>query len=167
MKDQVLCLGVNESFCKDVYEQIKCFKSAGFEGFFTGWNRQLDVSGIKKLADEIGMFYQSIHAPFSLAADMWKGGEAALAAENELISCLRSCAENNVEIMVAHAFIGFEEHTPTPEGIESFSHVVVEGQGVCAKLLSENKMVLFHEEQMKEFLKYIGKGEEYGTYFKD
>ena len=49
----------------------------------------------------------------------------------------------------------------------SFSHVVVDGQGVCAKLLSDNGMVLFHEEQMNEFLKYIGKEEEYGTYFKD
>lgn len=49
----------------------------------------------------------------------------------------------------------------------SFSHVVIEGQGVCAKLLSENGIKLFHEEQMKEFLDYIGKGEKYGTYFKD
>lgn len=49
----------------------------------------------------------------------------------------------------------------------SFSHVIVEGQGVCAKLLSDNGMVLFHEEQINEFLKYIGKEEEYGTYFKD
>lgn len=49
----------------------------------------------------------------------------------------------------------------------SFSHVVVKGQGVCAKLLSDNGMILFHEEQINEFLKYIGKEEEYGTYFKD
>ena len=49
----------------------------------------------------------------------------------------------------------------------TFSHVVVDGQGVCAKLLSDNGMVLFHEKQMKEFLKYIGKEEDYGTYFKD
>ena len=49
----------------------------------------------------------------------------------------------------------------------TFSHVVVEGQGVCAKLLSDNGMELFHEKQMKEFLKYIGKEDEYGTYFKD
>ncbi len=49
----------------------------------------------------------------------------------------------------------------------SFSHVVVNGQGVCAKLLSDNGMILFHEEKMNEFLKYIGKEEEYGTYFKD
>ncbi len=48
-----------------------------------------------------------------------------------------------------------------------FSHTVVEGKGVCAKLLSENGMVLFHEDNIEEFLKYIGKGEEYGTYFKD
>ena len=49
----------------------------------------------------------------------------------------------------------------------SFSHVVVKGQGVCAKLLSDNGMVLFHEEQLNEFLKYIGKEDKYGTYFKD
>lgn len=49
----------------------------------------------------------------------------------------------------------------------SFSHVVVDGQGVCAKLLSDNGMILFHEEKMSEFLKYIGKEEDYGTYFKD
>ena len=41
----------------------------------------------------------------------------------------------------------------------SFSHTVINGKGVCAKLLSDNGMILFHEEQIKEFLKYIGKGE--------
>ena len=78
---------------------------------------------------------------------------------------LERLKQNNVEVVL------LKHRSPSCgcDGIYdgSFSHVVVEGQGVCAKLLSENGMKLFHEKQMKEFLKYIGKGEEYGTYFKD
>ncbi len=138
MRNQVLCLGVNNSFGTDTIKQIKMFKAAGFEGFFTGWSQGCDIKNIKKHADEIGMFYQSIHAPFEHAADLWKDGEASQKATDEIIACLRDCSENDIGIMVVHAFTGFDEHSPTPEGIESFSRVVCEAEKLGVIIALEN-----------------------------
>lgn len=49
----------------------------------------------------------------------------------------------------------------------TFTHTLVDGQGVFAHMLEEKGIKVFHENQMKEFLKYIGKDDDYGTYFKD
>lgn len=49
----------------------------------------------------------------------------------------------------------------------TFSHNLVDGQGVFASMCEEQGIRIFNENQMKEFLKYIGKEDDYGTYFKD
>ncbi len=49
----------------------------------------------------------------------------------------------------------------------TFSHVLIDGQGVFAKKCEEHGIQVFNELQINEFLKYIGKEDDYGTYFKD
>lgn len=49
----------------------------------------------------------------------------------------------------------------------TFQHRLIEGQGVFAKMCQEHGIQLFHENQIEEFLKYIRKDDDYGTYFKD
>ena len=49
----------------------------------------------------------------------------------------------------------------------TFQHQLIAGQGVFAKMCQEHGIMLFHENQIEEFLKYIGKEDDYGTYFKD
>ncbi len=73
--------------------------------------------------------------------------------------------ENNVEVVV----LKFRSPSCGNQGIYdgTFSHQLIDGQGVFAKLCEENGMKVFNENQIEEFLKYIGKEEEYGTYFKD
>lgn len=39
----------------------------------------------------------------------------------------------------------------------SFSHTLIDGQGVFAQLLEKNGIKVFNEKQIPEFLKYIGK----------
>ncbi len=138
MHNHILCLGVSNSFEGDTFEQIKMFRDAGFEGFFTEWKKGSDISSIKKYADDIGMLYQSLHAPFGKAADIWRSGEEAVEAVDELISCLECCSQNEIEIMVAHAFIGFDKHDPTPEGIENFSRVVEAAEKLGVTIALEN-----------------------------
>lgn len=73
--------------------------------------------------------------------------------------------ENNVEVAV----LKFRSPSCGCDGIYdgTFSHRLVEGEGVFAKLLKEKGVQVFHENELDEFLKYIGKEEEYGKYFKD
>lgn len=49
----------------------------------------------------------------------------------------------------------------------TFQHRLIEGQGVFAELCQKNGIMLFHENQISEFIKYLRKDENYGTYFKD
>lgn len=133
-----LCLATSDQFGMPVADQIRLFKEIGFDGFFTGWREGDDVGEIRRIADETGMYFQSIHAPFGRAADMWKKSHESEIAVNELISCLHDCAENDVPLMVLHTFKGFEDHDPTEYGIENFRRVAEEARLLGVKLGFEN-----------------------------
>lgn len=130
-----LCLGTNEQFELSEAEQIRLFGKIGFDGFFTTYTTRAAVAEQRKIADETGMLFQSVHAPFGRMKEMWETGEAAAA---ELIDCLHACAENGVPIMVTHTFIGFEDHTPNKRGLENFGKVVKEAERLGVKVGFEN-----------------------------
>ena len=142
MWKQKLCLGLGPVKGVPAVEQIELFHRTGFEGFFSGWGNN-DV--FRKKADELGMIYQSIHAPFGKAADFWKGGEAAEIAAAELIACLEDCARVEVPIMVAHTFIGFEDHDPNEIGVENYGRV-------CARAKELGIQVAFENTEGEEYL---------------
>ena len=103
------------------------------------WGEDGQVDSCAALAKELGLIFQSIHAPFTKAADMWgddeEKGEIAL---NELLACLADCVKYEVPIMVVHAFIGFEDHTPTQIGLERFGKLVKAAEQTNVKLAFEN-----------------------------
>ena len=123
MYKKQLCLGVSGSFGLDVCEQIRLFGHAGFDGFFTAFDGETEK--YRKLADEIGMIYQSIHAPFRNAAKMWGQGDEAQAAVDELLLCVKACGDFGVPIVIVHPYIGFHStNIPTDGGISNFRRVV-------------------------------------------
>lgn len=154
-----LCLGVSDGFVLPVEEQIKLFRDVGFDGFFTGWHNGADVRGWRLLADSLGMIYQSIHAPFVNSAKMWESGIEADRAVDELKACLNCCAENGVPVMVAHAFIGFDSHSPNSNGLNSFGKVVSEAERLGVKLALENTE---GEEYLAELMKHFGNSDAVG-----
>lgn len=133
-----LCLGLSEQFGLSFPEQIRALREIGFEAFFAGWQPGADVAALRRTAGETGMIFQSIHAPFVKMADMWEPTDETQTAVGELIDCLRACADNGVPIMVAHAFIGFTSHNPTPFGLENFERVVREAERLGVKVALEN-----------------------------
>lgn len=139
MWKQKLCLGIGPQLGISVPELIALVQQTGYDAFFTEWNQRIPVKEWALLAKEQGMIYQSIHAPFGGSARMWgddaETGEAALA---ELLACLRDCAEVAVPIMVAHAFIGFKDHTPTAAGIDRYGRLVQEAEKLGVQVAFEN-----------------------------
>ncbi|MBQ7292698.1 MAG: sugar phosphate isomerase/epimerase [Clostridia bacterium] len=132
-----LCLGIDGSFELAPCDQIRLFQSSGFDGFFTGWSD--DVKKYRILADNIGMTYQSIHAPFGKAAKMWTRSDEARAAVDELLLCVRACSELDVPILVVHPYIGFEAiSNPTKEGISNFRRVVEDASRRGVTIAFEN-----------------------------
>ena len=136
MWNEHLCLGTNSQFEASIEEQIRLIKKVGFDGFFTEWSKDACVKEWKGLADEIGIVYQSIHAPFDNAAKMWeKDAEDSI---DELLACLNDCAENSIPIMIVHPFIGFESHTPTQDGINNFEKLVKAAAAKKVQIAFEN-----------------------------
>ena len=139
-----LCMGLGCVSGVDGEEQIRLIKQSGFDGFFSEWNDE--VGKYRQLADELGLIYQSIHAPFLKAADMWKDNEAAQIAVDELLACLADCAKYHVPIMVVHTYIGFDKTAnPTATGVENFRRVV-EAAAEC------NVKVAFENTEGEEYL---------------
>ena len=82
-------------------------------------------------------------------------------------------AKKAMSIFIAHdvkvAILKFRSPSCGCDGIYdgTFSHTLIDGQGVFAKMCEEHGIKVFREKQIEEFLKYRGKEDEYGTYFKD
>lgn len=133
-----LCLALSEQFKISLEDQIRLFKKIGFDGFFSGWAPGCDIAALRKVADEEGMLYQSIHAPFHKMHCLWYPTDETETAVAELIACLNDCARNGVPIMVTHVFIGFDDHEPTEVGLENYARVVREAERLGVKIAFEN-----------------------------
>lgn len=138
MRGTKLCLGLSETYRLPYDEQVRTLRRIGFEGFFSGWKEGADIPALRKVADEEGMIYQSIHAPFGRIDRMWEPTDETPDVIDEQIHCLRACAESGVPIMVAHTFIGFTKHNPTQEGLDNFDKVVREAEKLGVKIALEN-----------------------------
>ena len=137
-----LGLGASVGFELPVAEQIRLFRKIGFEAFFTGYDN--DTAEYRRVADECGMIYQSIHAPFDKSAVMWEDEDTARVAREELIACVERCAEFNVPIMVIHAYIGFDDKSRGQSaefyenGIKNYEAVVLRARELGVKIAIEN-----------------------------
>lgn len=134
-----LCLGLMGCLKTPVKNQIALYSSLGFDGFFTGWSYGLDLKEFRKNANEQGMIYQSVHAPFTKMAHLWRPDEdMASAAENELVSCLEAVSGVEVPICVMHAFIGFDEHDPREEYLCRFDRIIERAKELGVTVAFEN-----------------------------
>lgn len=139
MWNQKLGLGTFSEFGADNNEQIKLFKRAGFDAFFTEWYYDAPVTEWANTAKNEGMIYQSIHAPFGKSDDMWcDDKELAEIAEKELLACLADCEKHEVPIMVMHAIIGMDNHNPTEIGVERYGKIVDAAEKAGIKIAFEN-----------------------------
>ncbi len=137
MYKQKLCLGAGSGLGHDIKEQIRIFHDAGFDGFFVCWDEHLEE--YRALADELGMIFQSVHAPFNKSAKMWRGGEAAEEATAELLRAVDDCSHIGVPILVVHCYIGFEGTVDVTEsGIECYRRVVDSARSKGVKIAFEN-----------------------------
>jgi sugar phosphate isomerase/epimerase len=136
-----------------VDDHVAMLKRIGWDGFFTGWERNL-LSEYQAAAEKYGMIWQSIHAPFHQVRYMWNEGELGEQVTHELIECVKDCATHNVPVMVIHPFIGFEDHDPTEVGLANFGKIIEAADSLGVRLGFEN--VEGEEYLAAIFEKYAG-----------
>lgn len=139
---------------QDIAEVMPTLKQVGFDGFFTQWEPGR-ISEFKKSAKQEGLIYNSLHAPFGRADKFWHGNkEEGEQVIKELVDCLHECAENDIEIVMAHAYIGdFDEPARiTGQGLERFGRVIDEAEKCGVKIAFENTEGLgYLDALMKNF----------------
>lgn len=126
----LLCLGTGLDF-DDVpaVEQIEIMKSAGFDQFFYNDEKNQNPAedeAVAEKAAKIGIGFHSIHAPFYGMDDLWhdEDGELAKIMERELKKSIDNCHNFDVPIVVMHAIIGMDNHTPTELGLERIGKII-------------------------------------------
>lgn len=140
MYKQKLCLALSAGYGISYEEQIKLFKSAGFEGTAIDLSdRKADAYKIAAAAKDENMFISYLHAPFNKSDDMWMDGEIGDVALAELLDCAETCSRLEISAMVAHTFIGFDsDNVPTKIGIERYGALAVRANELGVKLALEN-----------------------------
>lgn len=133
-----LCLATSARFGLPDTEQIDLFKSVGFNGFFVNWDEETDLMAIREHADRVGMYFQSVHAPFSKMDRLWYPDEFTEPTVQRLLRCLEACAQAKVPIMVLHAYITFTRDEANETGIANFRRVVEAARETGVKLAFEN-----------------------------
>ena len=121
----------------DPFEHLRIIKDVGYDATFTSWDHE-NAEAIAELTAKLGLYYQSIHAPFSKTDRLWKEGDESKAKLIELLACLNDCARFDIPIMVVHTFIGFDEHSPNEIGLSNFARLVDEAEKLGVKLAFEN-----------------------------
>ena len=140
MYKQKLCLALSECYGISYEEQIKLFKSTGFEGTAIDLSdKKADAYKIASAAKNENMLISYLHAPFNKSDDMWMEGEIGDVALAELLDCVETCSKLEIPAMVAHTFIGFDsDNIPTKIGIERYGALAVRANELGVKLALEN-----------------------------
>jgi len=134
-------------------DQIRLYRQVGFEGFFAYWESGMDVKELKRVADEEGMIFQSLHAPSGIGSrHLWYESEETQPAIDTFLACLRDCADAGVPIMVLHSFYGFDLHEPTELGLTNYGIIIDEARRLGVKIALEN---LEGEEYLAALLEHF------------
>ncbi len=121
-----------------VAEQMERLAKIGWDGVFTGWNEKDGIGAWAEKARSLGLYYQSVHAPFDVAAVIWDEGEEGEKAVEKLIRCVEDCVQNGVMLVVMHTIIGFDRHTPNLIGIKRFGRIFDKAEELGAVIALEN-----------------------------
>ncbi|MDD6702709.1 MAG: sugar phosphate isomerase/epimerase [Clostridiaceae bacterium] len=129
-KKPLLCLGTGMDFNEiaDI-DQLEFIKAAGFDQFFYTERRnqpRAEDEAIAEKAAKLGIGFHSIHAPFYGMDDLWhdEDGELAEIMRKELFNSIDNCHNLDVPIVVMHAIIGMDNHTPTELGLERIGEII-------------------------------------------
>lgn len=145
-----MCVNVGMGSEVPEIEQLEIIKNAGFDGIFLDWERNNDPSPVIEKARSIGLYVQSLHAPFYGMDDIFHDEEGALADKmiNDLLGTIDSCAQHGIDLAVFHAVIGMDNHSPNETGLVRLEKVIDYAE-------AKNVRIAFENTEGEEYLKAI------------
>lgn len=130
----------------DGVEQLKIIRETGFDAFFTGWSKK-DRSAVIRYAEaaaQVGLFYETVHAPFGRMNSMWVDGLEGDDWRDMLIECADDTAAAGVGIMVTHVTVASTAPPPSETGYRRFLELAEHAAKIGVKIALENLEIPEH-----------------------
>ena len=109
----------------DVDSMLDIIKDVGFDGVNFSWNKGVDYTLLVNKIRGRGLLIDYIHGPYLDINHFWyETSEVKDVFLNTLKECIDFTKSINVDKVVIHPFIGFEEHNPTEIGILYFERLL-------------------------------------------
>lgn len=137
-------LGISANCLRGVSAEdaLKKIKSAGFETFFTVNYKDAEVKSIKKRADELGLEYEFIHAPFRNINQIWMQGLGYLEVFDYMKESIDSAAKHGIKYVITHVSSGWNSPQVNDLGLSRFDELVVYARNKGVILAFENLRML-------------------------
>lgn len=116
-------LGINCDCYEGVWEveMLELIKEAGFQCFFKGPTNFADKIGpLKVKADELGLEFLFIHAPFNNINAMWLPGDDYLQVYKSITETIDLAAEHGIPYVVIHASAGWKVPSISDIGLKRY-----------------------------------------------
>lgn len=139
MNSSNICINVGMGSTVPEIEQLEIIKSAGFDGVFFDWERKYDRTAELKKALSIGLELQSLHAPFYGMDDIFHADDSLSDKMiSDLIGTIDCAAEYGTDLVICHAIIGMDNHSPNDLGIKRLEKVIEHAEKKKIRIAFEN-----------------------------
>lgn len=139
MNSKNMCINVGMGSPVPEIEQLEIIKNAGFDGVFFDWERNVDRSKEMKKSLSLGLELQSLHAPFYGMDDIFHADNSLSDKMiNDLIGTIDCAAEYGTDLVICHAIIGMDNHSPNDLGIKRLEKVIEHAEKKKIRIAFEN-----------------------------
>lgn len=149
MNSNNICINVGMGSSVPEIEQLEIIKSAGFDGVFFDWERNVDRSKEISKALNLGLELQSLHAPFYGMDDIFHADDSLSDKMIcDLIGTIDNAAEHGTDLVICHAIIGMDNHSPNDLGIKRLEKVIEHAEKKKIRIAFENTEGLEYLEKI-------------------
>lgn len=138
-----------------VEEQLPLIKAAGFDGFFTLYtgSEEEPIDRWAAQAKELGLEFETIHAPFQYANRLWEAGEVG----KDYLDFLKhriidACSRIQVSKCVMHVTVGNTAPEISDEGLALFTELCDYAKSKNVHIAFENLEPLPHIDAVMEHI---------------
>ena len=154
-------LGTNADCIKngDICETLKKIKALGFDCFFVN-GYDADFVTYKNLADELGLTFEFIHAPFRGINSIWLEGDEYKDLYDKICQSIDAAAACSVPVVITHLSSGWQPPAVSELGLSRFDALVefAEQRGVILAFENlrtyENLMMIMERYNDRENVRF-------------
>ncbi len=120
-------LGINTDCLRELLDDVSMLELAykiGFEAFTTGNADSVTVAALKKKADELGMEFSFLHAPYKGINALWEDGEEAREMFGKIIDAIDTASACGVPSVILHVSSGWNPPPVNDLGLSRYDALV-------------------------------------------